>query len=260
MITSNAEIREKSRAIANSLTNPIAVFYRGSFAHGTYIENHIDDIDILGVCIAPLNCYFGLNQFGSRGTIEKFEDAYDVTVYEFLKMVSLLASQNPNVLSSLWLPDEFLILKTKEWDILRANRNLFLSKQPAYDSFTGYAHSQLKRMTTFKFEGYMGAKRKEIVEKLGYDAKNAAHLIRLLRLGIEFLRFGKMTIDRREIDADELVTIKLGRVSLEEIKKMADSLFYQAKQAYYSSPLPEKLDRQAISDLATCILREYFYE
>jgi len=34
--------------------------------------------------------------------------------------------------------------------------------------------------------GYMGKKRRELVMRVGYDAKNAAHLIRLLRMGIEF--------------------------------------------------------------------------
>jgi len=42
--------------------------------------------------------------------------------------------------------------------------------------------------------GYLGDKRKQLVLKHGYDAKNAAHLIRLLRMGIEFLT--KRHVDR----------------------------------------------------------------
>lgn len=37
------------------------------------------------------------------------------------------------------------------------------------------------------FSGYMGEKRKAMVRKYQYDVKNAAHLIRLLRMGAEFL-------------------------------------------------------------------------
>lgn len=33
----------------------------------------------------------------------------------------------------------------------------------------------------------MGEKRKQLVAKHGYDTKNASHLIRLLRMGMEFL-------------------------------------------------------------------------
>jgi len=52
----------------------------------------------------------------------------------------------------------------------------------------------------------MGAKRKSLVEKFGYDTKNAAHLILLLRMGIEFLSVGVLHVKRH--DAQELLEIK----------------------------------------------------
>jgi len=42
----------------------------------------------------------------------------------------------------------------------------------------------------------MGKKRRELVMRVGYDSKNAAHLIRLLRMGIEFLTEGTMYVER----------------------------------------------------------------
>jgi len=51
-------------------------------------------------------------------------------------------------------------------------------------------------------------KRRELVRRLGYDAKNAAHLIRLLRMGIEFLTEGTLHVER--VDAPELLDIKHG--------------------------------------------------
>ena len=42
--------------------------------------------------------------------------------------------------------------------------------------------------------GYMGDKRKRLVVELGYDAKNASHCVRLLRMCIEFLTTGEMTL------------------------------------------------------------------
>jgi len=56
--------------------------------------------------------------------------------------------------------------------------------------------------------GYMGKKRRELVRRVGYDAKNAAHLIRLLRMGIEFLTEGTLYVERP--DAAELLDIKRG--------------------------------------------------
>jgi DNA relaxase NicK len=46
--------------------------------------------------------------------------------------------------------------------------------------------------------GYMGKKRRELVVRVGYDAKNAAHLIRLLRMGIEFLTEGTLYVERAD--------------------------------------------------------------
>lgn len=48
------------------------------------------------------------------------------------------------------------------------------------------------------FSGYMGEKRKAMVRKYQYDVKNAAHLIRLLRMGTEFLTTGELQVYRGE--------------------------------------------------------------
>src|SRR5688572_25189955 len=56
------------------------------------------------------------------------------------------------------------------------------------------------------FSGYMGEKRKAMVRKYQYDVKNAAHLIRLLRMGSEFLRTGELQVFRTT-DAAELKQI-----------------------------------------------------
>ena len=58
--------------------------------------------------------------------------------------------------------------------------------------------------------GYLGDKRKQLVLEHGYDSKNAAHLIRLLRMCKEFLATGEMIVFRP--DAAELLDIKKGQV------------------------------------------------
>jgi uncharacterized protein len=59
------------------------------------------------------------------------------------------------------------------------------------------------------FSGYMGEKRKNMVRRYQYDVKNAAHLIRLLRMGAEFVETGTLQVYRTH-DADELKRIKRG--------------------------------------------------
>ncbi len=234
----------------------ILLGYRGSIAHGMYVPNtdpnSIDDKDLLGVCIPPERFYYGLNKFEQK---EAFYKEWDAVTYEVRKFVKLLIQQNPNVLGMLWLEPQHYIYMTAEGKHLLNNRDLFVGRS-AYHSFTGYAYSQLKRMTAQVFEGYMGEKRKRLVEKFGYDAKNAAHLIRLLRMGIEYLNEGVMYVDRGKVgDATQLLSIKRGEWKIEEVKAEADRLFKRAEEAYDRCKLPQKLDTKAIDELVVSIVK-----
>lgn len=238
----------------------ILLGYRGSIAHGTYlnpehVEDSIDDKDIMGVIIPPLEHYFGLREWGSRGTKEKKIREWDSVTYELRKFISLLYGSNPNVLSLLWLEPHHYILKTELGDQLIEARRLFVSKK-IYYAFIGYAYGQLKRMTHLATQGYMGQKRKELVEKFGHDTKNGSHLIRLLRMGIEFLREGELHVHRH--DARELVEIKRGDWPLEKIKDEAERLFKRAEQAYDECKFPNEPDRQKVNELLVEILCEHF--
>lgn len=104
-----------------------------------------------------------------------------------------------------------------------------------------------KKVKGEAYQGYMGTKRKILVKEFGYDVKSASHLIRLLRMGIEFLKEGILYVERE--DASELLDIKRGKWSLERIKKEADLLFVAAREAYLKSPLPPKPDTVKIEQL-----------
>ena len=103
--------------------------------------------------------------------------------------------------------------------------------------------------------GYMGAKRKELVRKVGYDAKNAAHLIRLLRMGIEFLVDGELHVERA--DAEQLLSIKRGEWTIERVKEEAERLFKLAEEAYVRSSLPAKPDAKKAESLCMEIISRY---
>ena len=103
--------------------------------------------------------------------------------------------------------------------------------------------------------GYMGRKRRELVGRVGYDAKNAAHLIRLLRMGIEFLSEGTLHVERA--DATELLDIKRGDWPLDKVKAEAERLFQLAQEAYVRSCLPSEPDRQRAEQLCVEMISEY---
>lgn len=234
---------------------PILVAYRGSLAHGMYVPqndpNSIDDKDVMGVFVGPPEHYLG---FGRRDTYEKFIGEWDVVSYELRKFVGLLLNCNPNVLSMLWLEPKNYIYIHPIGQRLIDNRQFFVSKK-AYHAFSGYAHSQFKRMTHYKFEGYMGAKRKALVDRFGYDTKNASHLIRLLKMGIEFLTEGRLYVERK--DAAELLAVKRGEWTLDQVKARSEDLFRLAEEAYVRSPLPSEPERLAAEHLCMSMIGEY---
>jgi hypothetical protein len=163
----------------------------------------------------------------------------------------LLAKGNPNVLSMLWLPDNLYIGRSIAGDRLIDQRQVFVGRH-VYFSYIGYATAQLRKMEGGVYKGYMGDKRRTLVERFGYDTKNASHLIRLLRQGAEFLRDGELYVQRH--DASELVAIKRGEWSLERVKREADRLFRRAEEAYDRSKLPKAPDRGAVNQLCTIVV------
>jgi predicted nucleotidyltransferase len=235
----------------------IFLAYRGSVAHNMYIPNSdpnsIDDVDLMGVFIAPNSHYIGIKK--SKQTIERNievgDTLYDCVYYELSHFVNLLLKNNPNVLSMLWLRSEHYITMSEGFSLIIDYKDIFSSKV-AYHSFTSYAHSQLTRMESYNKKGYMGEKRKALVEKYGYDVKNAAHLIRLLRMGIEFLETGKMEVFRS--DAEELLEIKTGKWPMEKVKSHAERLFERAKVARDESILPEYPNDYASNKLVEAIV------
>jgi uncharacterized protein len=107
---------------------------------------------------------------------------------------------------------------------------------------------RFRRLHRSHFSGYMGEKRKAMVRKYQYDVKNAAHLIRLLRMGAEFLETGTLNVYRTS-DADELKVIKRGGWSLEQVKTEAERLFSGIEAARQRSPLKPVPDQLAAHTL-----------
>lgn len=230
--------------------------YRGSIAHGMFVPKNdpgsIDDKDVMAICVPPIEYYYGLREFGSRGTQEIKRDEWDIVVYEARKFISLLAQGNPNVLMMLWLEPNHYIYRSPVGQLLINNRRVFVGRH-VYRAFCGYAHGQIHRMTHSACEGYMGARRKQLVEKFGFDVKNATHAIRLLRMGAEFLKDGELYVLRH--DAAQLLEIKRGEWSLEQVKAEADRWFNLSEQAYLESTLPNGPDMAAVNALAVDVIQ-----
>ncbi len=317
MTTQRIELKGLSQAQIDRLLPEglISLCWRGSVAHGMYVPksdpDSIDDKDVMGIYIGPLEHYLG---FGRKDVYEQWEGEWDCVFYELRKFIGLLLNCNPNVLSLLWLKPNGIIYENEIGSRLREQRDLFVTKK-AYHSFSGYAHAQFKKMISFNQEaqalmqrleeqltsfginpdscdaghslrtledqpfvgattemmevvklyrgerrrfysgGYMGTKRRELVRRIGYDAKNAAHLIRLLRMGIEFLTEGTLHVERA--DAPELLDIKRGAWPLEKVKSEAERLFQLSQEAYVRSSLPAEPDSDSAERLCVEMISSY---
>ena len=229
--------------------------YVGSISHGVYDQElGIDDKDIMGIWVPTIKYQLGLQEFGSRDTKVIMEGEHDINIYTIKKFIHLLLKGNPNVIGLLWLRDLDYIKLNPLGEKLIEQRDIFTSKK-AYKSFIGYAHGQLHRMTHGAHLGYMGDKRKKLVEKFGYDCKNGAHSIRLLKMGAEFMATGKLNVWRH--DHNLLLDIKRGAWTLEQVQEEANRLFKIAEEAYLKSTLPNEPDKEKAEKLLIEIQSAY---
>ena len=235
--------------------------YRGSIAHDTYEENTThDDKDIMGIFVPPKNIVYGLDRMETieRAIGEKLSEkrtvVWDIVYYSLPKYLNLILKQNPNVLTLLWLEERFYLKRTKWGQRLIDARQELLSKQ-CYHSFCGYASGQLHRMTHHHPTGRMGAKRKELVENFGFDVKNASHLIRLLKMGIEVLTIGELIVTRP--DNNMLLEIKRGEWPLQKVLDYSDSLFRLMEEAFIKSTLQNRVDHRFVNSLCMEIMEGF---
>lgn len=231
----------------------ILLGYRGSLSHG-YVhpgENgrhrphrHYGPAD--RICVRPQTI---------RAKKEVIEGELDLVVYEIRKYINLLLKNNPNVLSLLWLDEKHYLFKHELGARLVEARDIFISKN-CYKTFGGYAAAQIRKMNKQEYRGYMGAERKRMVGAIGYDVKNAAHALRLLKMGIEILTTGEVTVMRP--DAQRYIAIKNGEWPLEKVKEEAERLDGLLDEAYIRSTLSKKPDFHKAEDLCVGILSDYY--
>lgn len=97
--------------------------------------------------------------------------------------------------------------------------------------------------------------RAELEAKFGYDTKHAMHLVRLMRMGEEILRTGKVIVKRP--DRDELLAIRQGAWKYEALIEYASSMDAQMAAAEAVSPLPKRPDRNKLDALCIQITEKF---
>lgn len=120
----------------------------GSHAYG--LATATSDRDIKGVCIEPIEYYFGfLHHFEQLERLAAKGNPADLVVYSLRKFAKLATDCNPNIIEVLWVDDADVLKINTYGEELRSMRQMFLSKK-AKHTFSGYAHAQLKRIKSHR--------------------------------------------------------------------------------------------------------------
>lgn len=235
--------------VLDKCNNVVLLTYAGSLIYGTQKEG--SDIDIQGVCLPPRNVVFGLTNFEQQ-EFKRNVYNFEGTVYNIKKYFQLAMNGNPNVLETLFVEPKHILFKNETGQQLIDIRKEFLSKK-CYHSFSGYAFSQLRKL---QYKKYEESHRHAEVEKYGYSLKNAYHLVRLLKMGIQILVEQDLSVLRPERQL--LLAIRNGEYKLEQIEKMADELKKQVDYAYVNSKLKNKCDYNKLNKILVEILENHF--
>lgn len=97
--------------------------------------------------------------------------------------------------------------------------------------------------------------------KYGYDTKHAMHLVRLMRMGVELLETGILNVDRRLIDADELLLVRNGAWAFDDLIAYAEKMDARMTEIYDDPSkhvLPMKPNRAASNALLMDLLCTHF--
>ncbi len=89
--------------------------------------------------------------------------------------------------------------------------------------------------------------RAQLEARHGYDTKHAMHLVRLLRMGLEILRTGRVAVWRE--DRSELLAIRGGAWSYHQLVERAEALHTAVRSAEGHSPLPPAPDDALLNRL-----------
>jgi predicted nucleotidyltransferase len=212
----------------------------GSNLYGTSDPANLHDVDTFAVEAKDRLYYLGMDGPEGLGSAKQTMEAvagvmYDTTTYELRHFAKLALAGNPAVLPMLWTPARYATTLTVPWAMVVAHRDAFVS-QRAVAAFKGMAYNEQK-----KFEAAVGTG----LEKLPW--KSAMHTQRLLAMLAEFLFTENFVVDRRGVDAELLVQVRQGRMSVKATLAEFAVLHEVVGDALATTRVPEQPDRQRVS-------------
>jgi len=151
---------------------------------------------------------------------------------------------------SLFVSINCVFHSTQIGNMVRDNRKLFLSKR-VWFKFKGYAYGQMHKLDGKEPTG----KRKESVDKYGFDVKYAYHIVRLMNECQQILTDGDVDLQRSK---EELKSIRRGEWTEQRIKEYFESSLPGLEDIYKKSTLPEHPPEDKIKKLLLECLESHY--
>lgn len=252
----------------------------GSTAFG--LDGPDSDVDLKGILVGPARWYHGF-----QGGPEQIDQHKDHVRYEIRKFLLLASKANPTALEMLYVDPRHHQRVTPAGERLIDARAQFLTRHVG-QTFGKYAIGQLKRIRSHRawlenppegpprdedypllherkaahkrwrhYQTWVAGRNPEraaLERAHGYDTKHGMHLVRLLRMGLEALQTGTLTVTRP--DREELLAIRAGAWSYAKLVDTAEAFQQQLTQAMQRSSLPERVDLDAADALCASLVEE----
>jgi len=264
------------------LSNKAKFTFSGyAMAQAKKIERHRKWI-VLGEVLPPKREDFGLTSVQPKGVEEIFGYMKSKVEQWNLNQYSMDEMQRADLKDTIWelltnvsasgreisianWPDEYhtgvlnkmkqeFNLKDEVVDLINAERAYAKAKQ-TYDSWISWKKER-------------NPARRELEVKSGYDTKHASHLVRLMRMGYEILSEGKVLVNRKGIDADELLSIKNGGWTFDQVMSFKDEMENKLNDEYARqkkliaegkpTPLARDVDKEKLNNLYHELYEEYW--
>ena len=148
---------------------------------------------------------------------------------------------NPNIVDSLFTPQNCVLHSTQIGNLVRENRKIFLHKG-SWHKRKGYAFSQLHKMSNKDRTG----KRQESIEKYGYDVKFGYHVVRLVNNAEQILLEGDLDLTR---DREQLKSIRRGEWKEQDIRDWFSNKEKYLDKIYLESKLQHSPNESEIKQL-----------
>lgn len=209
------------------------------------------DIDLYGFAIPPLSDMFPhmLGEIRGLGNQHRpFEQyqvhhvvdggkKYDLGIYSIVKYFQLCMENDPDMIGSLFMPASHVGHITTIGQMVRDKRHMFLHKG-AYSKFREYA-----------------GKRKEMIEKHGFDLKSVYHAARLTCECEQILVLGDIDLQR---DRELLNGIREGAWTEDGAKKWFAEREKHLLSLHRRSGLPDRPNESSIKELLIDCLEEHY--